>query len=173
MSMENDRKAEEFVDALRGLVARQDRGRLADLRKGLSPATEHHAWPALAALGGFDNPWLRPVCQAVGAAFATHPRHSQVGNLGVTCRHLRREKDLNKDDPMDRRFRRLLACGDLEDARGQLVGLIKLAKSREAPVDYVALFDDLRWFDRDPQRVKARWAERYFGVPMEKEEVVA
>jgi CRISPR type I-E-associated protein CasB/Cse2 len=159
------RVGEKFVDALQGLEHRHDRGRLADLRKGLSVTTEHHAWPTLGALGGFHNGWLRPVFQLVGALFAIHPRQARVGNIGVTGRHLRREKDLGKDDPMDRRFRRLLACADLEDVRGQLPGFIKLAKANEVPVDYESLFEDLQWFDRDPQRVKIRWAERYFGVP--------
>ncbi|GAK82815.1 hypothetical protein JCM19238_358 [Vibrio ponticus] len=31
-----------------------------------------------------------------------------------------------------------------------------------APLDYTALLKDLVWFNRDPQRTKARWAQQFY-----------
>lgn len=156
-----------FVERLIELEKRNDRGRLAELRRGLSPTTEHQAWPALGALAGSRafEPNRHLIYQTVGALFALHPAHKAIGNLGVTCRHLRKETNPQKEDPFDRRFRRLLACDSLEDLRDQLVRIVKMAKSADKAVDYFQLFKDMTWFRANPQRVKVEWAREYWSAP--------
>lgn len=152
-----------FVERLIELEKRNDRGRLAELRRGLSPTTEHQAWPALGALAGplAFKPNGRLIYQTVGALFALHPAHKAIGNLGVTCRHLAQ----GREDAFERRFRRLLACDSLEDLRDQLVRIVKMAKSADKAVDYFQLFKDMAWFRSNPQRVKVEWAREYWSAP--------
>lgn len=156
-----------FVERLVELADKHHRGRLAELRRALSPTTEHQAWPALGALAGplAFEPNRRLIYQTVGALFALHPMHREIGNLGVTCRHLRKERDFNKGDPFDRRFRRLLASDSLEDLRDQLVRIVKLAKAADKPVDYFELFKVMSWFRSNPQHVKVEWAREYWSAP--------
>ena len=151
--------ASSFVERLVALSDKGDRGRLADLRRALSPTTEHQAWPALGALVGglaFQDD-LRLIYETVGALFALHPTQRQIGNIGVTCRHLAQ----GREDAFGRRFRRLLASDSPEDLRNQLVHIIKMAKSADKAVDYVQLFKDMRWFRNSPQRLKVEWARQY------------
>ncbi len=152
-----------FVERLVALADKKDRGRLADLRRGLSPTTEHHAWPALGALVGSSafEPGHRLIYQTVGALFALHPAHQEIGSLGVTCRHLAH----GREEAFERRFRRLLASGSLEDLRDQLVHLVKMAKASDKSVDYLQLFEDMCRFRYDPQRVKVEWARDYWSAP--------
>lgn len=156
-----------FVERLLQLVEKHDRGRLAELRRALSPTTEHQAWPALGALAGaraFEREH-RLIYLTVGALFALHPAHRAIGNFGVTCRHLARDRE----DAFERRFRRLLACDSLEDLRDQLAHLTKMAKAADKGVDYFELFKDLRRFRHDPQRVKVDWAREYWSAPRSEE----
>lgn len=152
-----------FVGKLYALARREDRGKLADLRRGLSDGTQQSAWPVLGAFGAFQSSIPLLVFQSVGAFFALHPHIARFGNMGTTCRRLRHEQDMSKPDPFDARFRRLLACDSLDDLCGQLVGVVKMAKANDVPVDYDRLFTDLRWFDNNPQRVKIDWAKHYWG----------
>lgn len=156
-----------FVGQLFSIAARHDRGKLADLRRGLSPGTEQSAWPVLGALGAFrDRREMLPVYQTVGALFALHPTVASIGNFGVTCRRVAKDRE----EAFDRRFRRLIACDTLEDLCGRLVGVVKMAKSNGVLVDYDRLFTDLRWFERNPQRLKIDWARQYWGAGDAKEE---
>ena len=163
-SSEKNDPGHSFVEALIKLADEHDRSRLADLRRGLSPATEHYAWPVLGALAGslpFDPSWRLLIYQTVGALFALHPNHKRIGNIGVTCRHLAKDRE----EAFERRFRRLLASGSLEDLRDQLVHIVKMAKAADKAVDYFQLFSDMRWFRSNPQRVKVEWACEYWSAP--------
>jgi CRISPR type I-E-associated protein CasB/Cse2 len=161
--------ASSFVERLVSLADNGDRGRLANLRRALSPTTEHYAWPVLCALAGAmpceEN--RRLTYQTVGGLFALHPVHKEIGGLGATCRLLRKEKDYNKDDPFDRRFRRLLASDSVEDLRDQLIRVVKMAKSSDktVAVDYIRLFKDLSGFAYNRQRIKVEWARGYWSAP--------
>lgn len=155
----------DFVRQLFAIAKREDRGKLADRRRGLSSGTEQSAWPLLGALGAFrDRREMLPVYQTVGALFALHPTVANSGNFGVTCRRIRRESDMNKPDPFDARFRRLLACDSLTDLCGQLAGAVKMAKANDVLVDFDRLFTDLSWFERNPRRLKIDWARQYWGA---------
>src|SRR5207244_4328433 len=78
-------RAADFVGALRR--ARNDRGKLAALRRGLTDNPRMHvdAWPVVASLGGDIG---QPACVAIAAFFASHPQESYARNLGETCRRI-------------------------------------------------------------------------------------
>jgi len=162
-SYEKNDPGRTFVERLLKLADNNDRGRLAELRRALSPTTEHQAWPALGALAGplAFEPNSRLIYQTVGALFALHPMHGDIGTIGVTCRHLAQ----GREDAFERRFRRLLASDSLDDLRDQLVRIVKMAKAADKAVDYFQLFTDMRRFRHDPQRVKVDWAREYWSAP--------
>ncbi len=155
--------AQSFVERLLKLTEKKDRGRLAELRRALSPTTESQAWPALGALAGSlaFEPKLRLVYQTVGALYALHPEHQPIGNFGVTCRHLAQ----GREEAFERRFRRLLACETQPDLCNQIMHLAKMAKASGKAIDYARLFDDLSAFASNPKRVLVEWAREYWSAP--------
>jgi len=137
---------------------KDDRGAMADLRCAVSPTTLHRAWPLLARFGGIGNSRI----EAVAGFFACHPLETHTGNMGTTCHRLAGE-----NNSFAGRFRRLLSC-DRDEIGERLRPVILAAKAKEIPVNYEELFADLcYWGDK----VKARWAREYWGVPVGAEEV--
>ena len=133
-------RAAEFVGALRR--ARNDRGKLAALRRGLTNNPRMHvdAWPVVANLGGDIG---QPVFVAVAALFASHPEESNARNLGETCRRIAQGDGKEIIESFERRFRRLLACNDVADVIDQLRSWVRLAASKGVGVNYESLFADL------------------------------
>lgn len=147
----------------------QDRGALANLRKGLSETTRQYAWPVFAQFG--PSAIANPVYETVAGCFAVHPKHAdKAGNFGRTVRGIQRNSPGAGDDSMDSRFRRLLTCGASEEICQHIRSCVKLARSKDVAIDYRRLFLDLTFWSDD---VKARWAKSYWDVPASEEFVVS
>ena len=152
-------RAAEFVGALRR--ARNDRGKLAALRRGLTDNPRMHvdAWPVVANLGGDIG---QPVFVAVAALFASHPEESDARNLGETCRRIAQRDGKEIIESFERRFRRLLACNDVADVTDQLRSWVRLAASKGVGVNYESLFADLwnwPWYADD---IRVKWAKSFW-----------
>lgn len=150
---------EDFVSGLSGLLG--DRGLVANLRKWWSPATRHHAYPVLGRVKALKDERR----QLVAALFAVHATsganpHSSGGNsLGKAALMLAGGNSKSPGfDSMERHFRRLLACTDLDDLQPQLHRLVKRLSSSSVHIDYARLLGDLRRFDKSPEKVKTDWA---------------
>jgi CRISPR type I-E-associated protein CasB/Cse2 len=159
---ERTNPAKHFMTRLRAM--RNDRGSMASLRRGLSPATRHQAWPVLARIGG-DIAQIAPMI--VGGLFATHPVEDTSHSLGDTCRRIGATRSKRGNDeretPEERRFRRLIASDSIEDASRQILHWIRLAASAGVGVNYEQLYwDFLRW-DKDSDAVKLRWARDFYS----------
>jgi CRISPR system Cascade subunit CasB len=156
-------RAARFVGALRHLREKQDRGALASLRRGLSPATVMDAWPVVSRLGGDIGQPGESVFVDIAALFATHPVESSSRNFGDTCRAIAREGNSDKlIDSHERRFRRLLASDSPADLSGQLRTWVRLASGKGAGVNYESLFADLwnwRWYADD---IRVQWARSFW-----------
>ena len=155
-------RAARFVAALRPLAARHDRGALAALRRGLSPATVMDAWPVVARLGGDIGQPGESVFVDIAALFATHPVESSARNFGDTCRAIATDAKGALIDSHERRFRRLLASDSSSDLSGQLRTWIRLAASNGVGVNYESLFADLwnwRWYTDD---IRVQWARSFW-----------
>jgi len=154
-------RATRFVEALRR--AQPDRGKMASLRRGLSPATVMDAWPVVASLGGQIGQPGESVHVDIAALYATHPKESKDRNLGETCRAIA-EPDASGKIPEshERRFRRLLACDRAEDLSGQLRTWVRLAASKGVGLNYENLFDDLAWWNSSAERIRVRWARSFW-----------
>lgn len=149
---------------LRELVAKQDRGALAALRRGLSPATAHYAWPLLASWGvDLTKDRERTIHQAVAGCYAEHPEEASAGNLGTTVHRIATDKGDGETGlkSFDARFRRLLICGNAEELSERIPPVIRAAKAKGVPVNYHRLFQDM-WFWGD--RSKLDWAQEFWGV---------
>lgn len=146
---------------------KDDRGLMADLRCGFSPAKEHRAWPHIAAYCPLKNDFKRIVVQTVAAGFATQPDFSGKGNLGTTMRMIAKgdakgsevRKVLNS---FEGRFRRLLTCADTEELCGLVPGIIRTAKAKGIPLNHRQLYCDLCYWNGG--RTKVEWAEAYWGT---------
>ncbi len=141
-----------------------DRGALANLRRGLSEATRHYAWPVLARLGfAVDD----EAAVWVAALYAEHPKHSgRERSLGATWRQVYRKRKPGRGDEMDSyqmRFRRLISC-DRRELPEHLLAVIRLAANEGIPVNYDWLYEDLtRW----SEQVKLTWAADFHQVQPE------
>lgn len=158
----NDRTGR-FIEALRR--AKNDRGKMASLRRGLSPSTVMDAWPVVAALGGQIGQPGESAHVDIAALFATHPMEADSRNFGDVCRKiaLADSSDATLPETHERRFRRLLASDRTEDLVGQLRTWIRLASSKSIGVNYGSLFEDLTWWNTSASRIRVRWARSFWN----------
>jgi CRISPR type I-E-associated protein CasB/Cse2 len=156
-------RAAAFVGNLRRI--RNDRGKLAALRRGLTNNPRMHvdAWPIVASLGGDI---AQPIFVTVAALFATHAKESKAHNFGATCLEIActaHGHGKNKiPDSFGRRFRRLLASDDVEDVTGQLRSWIRLAAGKEVGVNYESLLFDLMLWNKYADDIRVRWAKSFW-----------
>lgn len=158
---------ERFVKKLTEIE--KDKGKMASLRRGLSPATQRHAWPVIASLGmDIKN----GAAIATAGLFATHPKLAQARSFGQTCRLIATESGQSADIPesFDKRFRRLIASNTQDEVAGQLSAWIRLAKTKGVGVDYAKLYDDLSWWDRQADQKRVRWARDFWAPRRESDE---
>ncbi|MCU0980657.1 MAG: type I-E CRISPR-associated protein Cse2/CasB, partial [Pirellulaceae bacterium] len=150
------------VEALRRI--QNHRGKMAALRRGLSPSTVVDAWPVVASLGGDIGQPGESVHVDIGALFATHPEASNARNFGDTCRAIALADCSDKTIPesYERRFRRLIAAGDPADLVDQLRSWVRLAASKGVGVNYQSLFEHVwnwRWY---ADEIRVQWARSFW-----------
>lgn len=153
-------RAENFLAELE--KHKEDRGMMADLRRGFSETTENRAWPYVARWCDLTNDRQRIIYQTVAAAYAYHPVVSEKGNMGHVFHDLaggegRGEEGLRT---FDGRFRRFLACDSVQEVCQHLPGVIRAVAQKKIPVNYSRLFNDLWYWG---ERVKVNWAGAYWG----------
>ena len=137
-----------------------DRGLRAGLRKLLSDTTRSQGIVAMGETG-FANSIAKPADEAVLGLYALHPKHDEkAGNFGTTCHKLAK----NQEDSFIRHFRRLMACRTVEDACTVTARLVRMAKSKDIPVNYNDLRYHLSQWESGWPREK--WAKAYFGTRM-------
>lgn len=156
-------RAAHFVGRLRGIA--HDRGQLAALRRGLSPSTVMDAWPVVARLGGDIGQAGESAFVDIAALFASYPIESDARNFGETCRAIALANDPSErtlPESIERRFRRLLACGHAADLSAQLRSWIRLADSKKVGVNYESLMNDLLWWNRSADRTRVEWAKAFW-----------
>lgn len=136
-----------------------NRGMMANLRCVLVENKKHRAWPALNRLGvAIDDEISSFIC----GLFATHPKNTDAGNLGSTCREIkqkRNEKTNNNDmTPTERRFQHLLAAEQGQEIYQRVLRIVLMAKSCDIPINYSKLIYDLKAMQSQDNQVKINWA---------------
>lgn len=159
--------ADRLVGQLEQWQREQNRGPLARLRRGLSEATRDEAWPVLGRLFG-ELAVGHPVFETVAGCFALYPIEAapNIGNFGETMRQTMPDEKMQSEKEPHTRFRRLLACDSRDDICQRVRHAVRLANSKDAPVNYRQLFVDLWWWN-DRTRTKVEWAKAYWQVPAE------
>jgi CRISPR system Cascade subunit CasB len=139
-----------------------DRGMMADLRHGLSEATEYRTWPHVAPWCRLDHERERRIWLTVAAGFALHQRTADSGNMGTVMRALATGGGRGREglSTFDARFRRLLACSSSTEVCKHLAGVLRAAEREGVAINFVRLFGDLtHWGDR----TRVEWATEYWG----------
>lgn len=150
-------RADAFVSKL--LATQADRGKMAQLRRGLTDSGKPQAWMALASLGGIID---SPAYLATGGLFAMHPTNTEAGSIGFTCHCITKQRRV-KPEQFAPRFNRLVSCATDEELAQHLTSLVTMAKSCGVPINYRQMFCDLwnwRWY-RD--EISVRWAKEYWS----------
>ena len=162
------------------LIARcqDDKGLAARLRRADNPATEYQCWETLAAWGvDLEREGQRLPFATVAAAIA-RAKPPANGSLILGRAIARCFDEGNQSDQAKTRLRRLLACGELAELCRVLRPMLTLIESRiTQPLDYARLLKQLVDFGRASaggndtwlQRIKAQWAQDFYGQKAEAE----
>lgn len=162
------------------LIARcqDDKGLAARLRRADNPATEYQCWETLAAWGvDLEREGQRLTFATVAAAIA-RAKPPANGSLILGRAIARCFDEGNQSDQAKTRLRRLLACGELAELCRVLRPMLTLIESRVTqPLDYARLLKQLVDFGRASaggndtwlQRIKAQWAQDFYGQKAEAE----
>lgn len=157
-------RAKRFVN---GVMQRcqQDKGLAARLRRADNPATEYQSWELLAAYGvDLEKERERLPFAALAAAIAK-AKAEQNGSLGLGRAIAACYDEGRESAQATARLRRLLACDDLPELCRILRPLFSLIDSKaQQPLDYLRLLRQLQRFAFDAQRVKAQWAQDFYGT---------
>ncbi len=158
--------ADRLVGQLERWHAEQNRGPLARLRRGLSETTQQDAWPVLGRLFG-EFAVGNPVFETVAGCFALYPfeKAPPIGNFGETVGRTIPDEKMRDEKEPHTRFRRLLACDSRDDICQHVRHAVRLAKSKDVPINYRQLFLDLWWWPGFNNRIKIDWAKAYWSVP--------
>jgi len=146
------------------LVEREDRGALAQLRRGLGKPPG-----SCAAMYPYVVPWLRTDCPPweqdahylVASLFASHADHSDhFRSMGETMRRVGAAS--GDDASTERRFVALLnASGD--ELPDHLRHAVALAKSKGVSVNYERLCKDIMNWNSDFRNVQKAWAADFWA----------
>ena len=176
MDEKKDYPIDRFLRDVAQAVAKDDRGYLAELRRGLGGTTQEQAWEHLIPYcSDFDTDAAhRAVWCAVGGLAALLAPDGLVSNepwnnLGTTMRTIAKggegdeAKALKSFEP---KFRRLLSCGDTVSLCELVVGIGRTAAVKSVPVNPRTLFWDLwNWDDPDKrEEIRLKWAKQYYRV---------
>lgn len=132
-------------------------GRLADRRaRGDEPTAAE--WAAHVALTLF----------AVHQQGRERPMHVTGWGLGSSIARLADE--LNRPEAVRRRFDAVATANSMGEVAHHLRGLVTQLRSKEIPLDYAMLADDLQQLHRDgnPNAVRLRWARQYYRLDTRK-----
>lgn len=168
-----------FVQWLQSLVDKNDRARLAALRRGLllEPSQFYELYSVVPpqVLEGITTVEVQRRLM-VAVLFASHQgffpadgdEKKKRRNLGASLRLLALKQaggSLGPDDelpePLKRRLDGLLAARS-EDLFYHLRQVIRLLKTEEIPVDWERLLLDLRYWDSDDRRVQWNWSRSFY-----------
>lgn len=165
---------ESFVQYLQGM--KNDRGKLATLRKGLIVNQAHMTWPLLSRfIIKFDDPYQIKAIQTVAGLFAHHQKNSvTAGNFGSLCHQLLdtdEKKKIAKGESgsISRNFQYTLAANG-DEIFARVKRLVLRAKRDEIPVNYFQLTEDLLyWNSYKKERIKLAWGKEFWKTDIEVE----
>lgn len=158
---EKQRKSDRFVE-LTIKRCQQDNALAAALRRADNPATEYQSWEHLAAFVDLDNTTQRLPYATVAAAIA-RAKATQNGSTPIGLAIAQCYEEGSQSDQAKAKLRRLLACGQVDEACRILRPLLSLIEAKTgSALNYAQLLNDLLYFNIDSQRIKSRWAMDFY-----------
>jgi len=164
-----------FVSALEAIEREQDRGLLAELRRGRGRGFGEYAsrdgWVLRtltrsgAAWDGGDR--RVSICCHVASLFAQHSSSGGRGSMGTAFYRLASSSP-GAEQGAERRFYQLLDS-EFEDLPDRLRHAVSLLKSREIPIDWRRILADLCNWEWASRSVQKAWS-RDFWAPMTQSE---
>jgi CRISPR system Cascade subunit CasB len=148
----------------------ENKGIAAALRRADNPNMEYQSWEVLAGFGVQLDSDNQRLPFATIAADIARVKPLANGDMTIGQAIARIYEDGNQSDQAKAKLRRLLACDTTSEACRILRPLLSLIASKgDISLNYVALLDDLLWFSHDDsrQRIKARWAQQFYGKQTE------
>ena len=157
--MSLNERQKKFVGSLLALAedGKEDRGALADLRSGLGKepgkmARVHkHVVPFLPEKS-YDDRWY----YILATLFGLYPKHRSGYSMGRAFQPLRAQSD-----SMEARFVALLNAHP-DDLANHLRHAVSQLHSKEQPLDWFRLFEDLLQWDHPEGHVQLRWARDFY-----------
>lgn len=176
--MAKNSKSYAYIDYLISLADGNNRGAMADLRRGLAgqPGTEPAMFPYVAPWvpDNLRNTWREKVYYLVAAQFAYYQAGSGAGarlrtdegNLGKHCQTLvLKEK---QSGSFEMRFTSLLNAHP-EDLPTYLKQVISLLRSNEIAINWHQLLHDLLSWNSESRYIQRQWANSYWAYQQKQE----
>lgn len=170
----------DLVGRLERLAENEDRGALAELRRGLGKERGYSTAAARIVEPTLRQQATRAQADAhylVASLFGLHPHHADTPDdaafaersLGWSLRAAR-WRDGEEDRGVERRFMALLQA-EADGLAEHLRHLIKLGVSRNdaLTIDYRQLLSDVRNWDASDRHVQRRWAAGFWAGGAEKD----
>lgn len=157
-----------FIEYLERLRDNDDRHALAILRRGLngSQRTRLEMYPyAIKFLREGATSWEEEVHLTVASLFASHPMSGGKGDMGTVLKEV---SSRSGSGSVEGRFAALLRAPS-ENALDHLKQCVSLARSKEVPIDWNRLYQDLLWWNSEGLNVQRRWASSYWGSEIKNE----
>lgn len=135
----------------------------AALKRADNPDTEYQSWEYLADYGvNLEYEVQRLPFTTVFAA-AARSSNSTDGFMTLGQALLVAYDGDRDSAPARSRLRRILACDTTEEVCDVLHSMLRLIESKGVSISYGLLLRDLKYFDKNPEQTKARWAQEFFG----------
>lgn len=139
------------------------RSALAMLRRGLGkePGEDANVMRYVVPwLPSDTRPWAEHPYFIVAPLFALHPLAGGAGNMGSHLRAVQKGKQ--SEEAVERRFIALLNAHE-EELDWHLRQAVSLCKANQVPVNWHALFRDVRGWSHPNHWVQRDWAHSFWG----------
>jgi len=149
---------------------RKSKANAAKLRRADIPGQSQDSWPILARFVDLTDERRLLAYEVVAAAISRSDDYVSgslsLGKALQLALEVTSAQDL-EDSQKDARMRRLLACGDLNEAAMVLRPVLSLIRSKvNRPLDYCQLLEDLLAFsgpDWRAEKVRRKWANDFYS----------
>jgi len=154
---------------------KDDRGKMATLRKALIPHQAQYTWPLLHPYGGVGDKYKARAIQTIAGLFAYHPNNTdKEENFGNLCRQLLDDDEIKKmregeSGPISKHFQYVLAA-DGEEIFARVSRIVRRAKRSDSPlpVNYQQLLNDLTdWNSYKKEWIKTDWGKSFWTIHAE------
>lgn len=136
----------------------------AAFKRADNPDTEYQCWEYLPryAKVNLEYPKERLPYITVFSSIAHSDRNAD-GTLKFGEALLVAYDNDRESEPARARLRRVLACDSIEEVCAVLRSVLRFITGKGVGISYASLLRDLKYFDNDPKKTKAMWAQQFYN----------